>query len=214
MDNKEFIKDLLTRKLDEVIGGPKPVGDGQLDSYYAMQDAKKKAKEDGKVWDKMGQDEKDRYVAPEMEKAGYEKKPGNTKWTRKPTEDEKKFADKVRADDERVRKMSSDDKIDYFAKNPHKSTAGMDVSDDDLQKIKLARMEKQLEDLLKKAEEAQMKMYDAEEEGDDDAYEEADEEHEYWYDKVQSLENKIEDLKDEIGSKKEETIKTFKSFVK
>ena len=137
MDNKEFIKDLLTRKLDEVIGGPKPVGD-KLDSYYAYQAAKEKAKKDGKVWDKMGQDEKDRYVAPEMEKAGYEKKDGNMKWTRKPTEDEKKFADKVRADDE----------------------------------------------------------------------------HEYWLDKARDLENKIEDLKDEIGSKKEETMKTFKSFVK
>ena len=211
MDNKGYIKNLLTQKLDEVIGGPKPVGD-KLDSYYAYQAAKEKAKKDGKVWDKIGQDEKDRYVAVEMEKAGYEKKPGNTKWTRKPTEDEKKFADKVRADDERVRKMSTADKIDYYGKNPAKSTAGKDLSDDDLKKIELARAENQLEELIKKAEKAQEKMYDAEEEGDDDAYQEADEEHEYWYEKIQSLENKIEDLKYEIDNKKEETMKTFKEF--
>jgi hypothetical protein len=207
MDNKQFIKDLLTQKLDEVIGGPKSVADGQLDSYYAMQAAKAKAKKDGKVWDKLGQDEKDRYVAPEMEKAGYEKKDGNTKWTRVPD----KKDDEPKKDKPDL--STPEKRIKHFSDNPTASMAGTDVSDDEAKQIQLARMEKQLESLFDKAQKAQEKMYDAEESGDDDAYETADEENEYWEEKIRSLENKIEDLKDEIDSKREETIKSFKNFI-
>ena len=47
--------------------------EGSNDSYYAMMDAKDKAKSDGKVWAQMGQDEKDRYIDREMRRAGYVK---------------------------------------------------------------------------------------------------------------------------------------------
>lgn len=206
MDNKQFIKDLLTQKLDEVIGGPKPIEKGELDSYYAMQNAKEKAKKDGKVWDKLGQDEKDRYVAPEMEKAGYEKKDGNTKWTRVPD----KKDDEPKKDKPDL--STPEKRIKHFSDNPSASMAGTDVSDDEAKQIQLARMEKQMDSLEDKARAAQDKMYDAEESGDDEAFDDAQEEAEYWEEKVRDLENKIEDLKDEIDSKREETIKSFKNF--
>lgn len=47
--------------------------EGSNDAYYAMVDAKDKAKRDGKVWAQMGQDEKDRYIDREMRRAGYVK---------------------------------------------------------------------------------------------------------------------------------------------
>jgi len=47
--------------------------EGSNDSYYAMMDAKDKAKKDGKVWAQMGQAEKDRYIDREMRRAGYVK---------------------------------------------------------------------------------------------------------------------------------------------
>lgn len=206
MDNKQFIKDLLTQKLDEVIGGPKSIEKGELDSYYAMQAAKAKAKKDGKVWDKLGQDEKDRYVAPEMEKAGYEKKDGNTKWTRVPD----KKDDEPKKDKPDL--STPEKRIKHFSDNPSASMAGTDVSDDEAKQIQLARMEKQMDSLEDKARAAQDKMNDAEESGDDEAFDDAQEEAEYWEEKVRALENKIEDLKDEIDSKKEETIKSFKNF--
>lgn len=211
MDNKGFIKDLLTRKLDKVIEAsviapPKSVADGELDSYYAMQAAKKKAKEDGKVWDKMGQDEKDRYSDAEMKKAGYEKKPGNTKYTRisnKEDEPKKKEGPDLSSPEKRIK---------HFSDNPTASMAGTGVTDDEKKQIQLARMEKQMDSLEDKARAAQDKMYDAEESGDDEAFDDAQEEAEYWEEKVRDLENKIEDLKDEIDSKREETIKSFKNF--
>lgn len=52
------------------------------DSYYAMTAAKKKAKEDGKVWDKLGKDVQDKYIDKEMQDAGYEKKDGASKYTK------------------------------------------------------------------------------------------------------------------------------------
>jgi len=47
--------------------------EGANDSYYAMQDAKAKAKKMGKVWDRMGQSEKDALIEPEMRRRGYKK---------------------------------------------------------------------------------------------------------------------------------------------
>ena len=65
---------------------------GNNDSYYAYQDAQAAAKKDGKVWDKMGKDEQDKYTDKEMEKKGYEKKDGASKYTKisKSPEDIKK----------------------------------------------------------------------------------------------------------------------------
>lgn len=65
---------------------------GNNDSYYAYQDAQAAAKKDGKVWDKMGKDEQDKYTDKEMEKKGYEKKDGASKYTKisKSPEDAKK----------------------------------------------------------------------------------------------------------------------------
>lgn len=58
------------------------------DSYYAMQDAKKRfsAENPGKRFEYAGTDVQDRYVDPEMEKRGYKKSryigAGAWEWTR------------------------------------------------------------------------------------------------------------------------------------
>jgi len=170
---------------------------GGADSYYALQQAKKKAAKMGKVWSKMGQDEKDRFVDKEMKAAGYEKKPGNQMYTKIPTDSERKFADKVRAKDKEVSKMSEPDKIDYFSKNPSASTGGHDISDEGKKKIQIARYQSQIDALEKRAIEAQRKAYEADEEGDDLAYEKYQDEEEYFLERIREVENKIEDLKDE-----------------
>jgi len=42
-----------------------------LNSYYALQDARKQAEKEGKEWDKLSQDDKDNYIKTQMEKRGY-----------------------------------------------------------------------------------------------------------------------------------------------
>ena len=59
--------------------------EGSNDSYYAMVDAKDKAKRDGKVWAQMGQHEKDRYIDREMRRAGYVKH--GSRYVREDTDD-------------------------------------------------------------------------------------------------------------------------------
>jgi hypothetical protein len=88
--------------------------DERYDSYYAMTAAKRKAKEDGKVWDKLGKDVQDKYISVEMEKKGYEKKDGASRYTKKsksPEEIEKDKERKTKNDAEiAARQKERDDK--------------------------------------------------------------------------------------------------------
>ena len=113
---------------------------GNNDSYYAYVDAKAAAKKDGKVWDKMGKDEQDKYTDKEMEKQGYEKKDGASKYTKiskspedvekdkerqsknqKEIDDWKKAEDDKNAQDLKPREEKSPEEhakmIDEFVKN-------------------------------------------------------------------------------------------------
>jgi len=57
-----------------------------LNSYYALQDARKQAEKEGKEWDSLGQDVKDGYIAKEMKKRGYSRGEyighGSYKWVK------------------------------------------------------------------------------------------------------------------------------------
>ena len=57
------------------------------DSYYAMVDAKAKAKKMGKVWARMGQSEKDALIRPEMIKRGYKQDPRSGRYHKEDTDD-------------------------------------------------------------------------------------------------------------------------------
>jgi hypothetical protein len=58
-----------------------------LNSYYALQDARKEAEKNGKDWDSLSQDIKDDYIVKEMKKRGYERGGyighGSYKWVKK-----------------------------------------------------------------------------------------------------------------------------------
>lgn len=170
---------------------------GGADSYFALQQAKKKAKEMGKVWSKMGEPEKEKLIDVEMKAVGYEKKPGNQMYTKIPTEREKEFADKVRAKDKEVSKMSEPDKIDYFSKNPTASSGGHNISDEGKKKIQIARYQSQIDALEKKAQEAGRKAYEAEERGDDLAFEKYQDEEEHFLERIREVETHLQNLKDE-----------------
>jgi hypothetical protein len=170
---------------------------GGADSYYALQQAKEKAKKMGKVWSKMGEPEKEKLIDVEMKAVGYEKKPGNTMYTKIPTEREKAYADKVRAKDKEVSKMSEPDKVDYFSKNPTASSGGHNISDEGKKKIQIARYQSQIDALEKKAIEAQRKAYEAEEKGDDLAFEKYQDEEEYFLERIREVETHLQNLKDE-----------------
>lgn len=185
---KSFLK--YQTELDESIKGG-------VDSHMAIHNAKAKAKKMGKVWSQMGEPEKEKLIDVEMKAAGYEKKPGNQMYTKIPTEREKEFADKVRAKDKEVSKMSDDDKVDYFSKNPTASSGGHDISDEGKKKIQIARYQSQIDALEKRAQEAGRKAYEAEEEGDDLAFEKYQDEEEYFLDRIREVEQRIQDLKDE-----------------
>lgn len=43
----------------------------ELNTYYALQDARNQAEKDGKDWDSMEQDAKDELIGREMKKRGY-----------------------------------------------------------------------------------------------------------------------------------------------
>lgn len=174
----------------------------KYDSWYAMKDAKAKAKKDGKVWDKMGQDERDRYSSKEMEKKGYEKKPGNTMYTKIPTDKEKAFADKARADDKDVGKMSDDDKVKYYIDNPSKSSAGNNVSAAGEIKIQISKYKATVDKYEKFAKDAMEKAYEAEAEGDDMAFEKYQEQEEAYMDKAEKFNNKIEELEAKLSEMK------------
>lgn len=176
---------------------------GGVDSYMALVKAKEKAKKMGKVWSQMGEPEKDKLIDIEMKAAGYEKKPGNQVYTKIPTEREKEYADKVQAKDKEVSKMSHDDKVDYYSKNPHLSTAGKNIDDEGKIKIQIARYQSQIDALEKEAQKADEKAYEAEEEGDDMAFEKYQDESEELMDRARSLEYKIDDLKDQLNNKAE-----------
>jgi hypothetical protein len=57
-----------------------------LNSYYALQDARKEAEKNGKDWDSLSQDIKDDYIAKEMKKRGYSRGDyigqGSYKWNK------------------------------------------------------------------------------------------------------------------------------------
>jgi hypothetical protein len=57
-----------------------------LNSYYALQDARKQAEKEGKEWDKLSQDDKDNYIKTQMEKRGYSRGDyigqGSYKWNK------------------------------------------------------------------------------------------------------------------------------------
>jgi hypothetical protein len=169
---------------------------GGADSYYALQQAKKKAAKMGKVWSKMGEPEKEKLIDVEMKAVGYEKKPGNQMYTKIPTDSERKFADKVRAKDKEISKMSDDDKVDYFSKNPTASSGGHNISDEGKVKIQIARYQSQIDALEKRAIEAQRKAYDAEEKGDDLAFEKYQDEEEYFLDRIREVETHLQNFKD------------------
>lgn len=162
----------------------------------AVVKAKEKAKKMGKVWDRLGHGEKMRLIDVEMKAAGYEKKPGNQQYTKVPTEKEKEFADKARADDRAASKMSDDDKVDYYSKNTHLSHGGKNVSDEGKKKIAIARLESQKDALEKAAMKAGQKAAAAEERGDDMAFEKYQDEEEAYLDRARSLESKIDDMKE------------------
>jgi len=174
---------------------------GGVDSYMALQKAKEKAKKMGKVWNQMGQNEKDRFIDKEMKDAGYEKKPGNQMYTKIPTDKEKEFAAKVRDADKSVNKMSDDDKVAYYSKNTSLSTAGKDISAQGKIKIEIARLEKQMDSIEKLAQEADRKAAAAEEKGDDTAFEKFQDEGEYHLERAMKIQSKIDDLKDELKNK-------------
>ena len=176
---------------------------GGVNSYLALQKAKEKAKKMGKVWSKMGEPEKEKLIDIEMKAFGYEKKPGNQIYTKIPSEREKAYADKVKAADKAVDKMSHDDKVDYYGKNPHLSTAGKDISDEGMTKIRIKRMEAQIDSLEKLAQKAGERAYDAEEEGNDRAFEKYQEEEEELLDRIRSIQSKIDDLKYDLNNKPE-----------
>ena len=176
---------------------------GGANSYLALQKAKEKAKKMGKVWNQMGEPEKEKLIDIEMKAFGYEKKPGNQMYTKIPTEREKEFADKVKAADKAVDKMSHDDKVDYYGKNPHLSTAGKDISDEGMMKIQIKRMESQIDSLEKQAQKAGEKAYEAEQEGDDMAFEKYQDEEEELLDRARSIQSKIDDLKYDLNNKPE-----------
>ena len=168
---------------------------GGSDSYYALQKAKEKAKRDGKVWDKMGQDERDRYSDKEMKAAGYEKKPGNSQWTKVQKPGGFKSGDKPGPE-------RPSDRVKRYGDNAHKSTAGTNLSDIEKLQVQIKRLEAQRDQMDKKSMAAGEKMYDAEERDDDEAYEKYQDEQDYWHEKSQSIVHKIDDLKDEIKAKK------------
>jgi len=168
---------------------------GGSDSYYALQKAKEKAKKDGKVWDKMGQDERDRYSDREMKAAGYEKKPGNSQWTK--VQKPRGFRSGDKPGPERP-----GDRVKRYGDNAHKSTAGTNLSDIEKLQVQVKRLEADRDRFDEKAMKAQEKMHDADERGDDEAREKYQDEDEYWYEKSQSVDNKIDDLKDKIKDMK------------
>lgn len=170
-------------------------------SHLALSRAREQAKKMGKVWNRMGEDEKERLIDKEMTKLGYEKKPGNQMYTKIPTDKEKAYADQVRAKDKEVSKMSDDDKVDYFSKNPGASTGGHNISDQGKIKIEIARLEKQMDSIEKLAMEADKKAAEAEEEGDDRAFEKFQDEGEYHLERARKIQNKIDDLKDDLKNK-------------
>jgi IMP cyclohydrolase len=172
---------------------------GGSDSYAALQNAKRQAKKQGKVWDRLGKDVKDRLIDKEMVALGYEKKPGNSQYTKIPTEKEKAFADKVRADDAKVRKMSDKDKTQYYIDNPSKSHGGDNVSEKGKIKIQISKYE----DVVKKyddyAQKAMEKAMEAEQNDDDMAFEKYQDEEQAYQDKADDFRRKVDELKDKLS---------------
>lgn len=170
---------------------------GGSDSYYAMQKAKEKAKKDGKDWNKMGQDERDRYSDKEMKAAGYEKKPGNTQWTKVQKPGNRGFKSGDKPGPERP-----SDRVKRYGDNAHKSTAGTNLSDTEKLQVQVKRLEADRDRMDQKAMAAGERMYDAEEREDDEAAEKYQDEQDYWHEKAQDIDSKIDELKDKIKSKK------------
>ena len=165
---------------------------GDNDSYYAYQDAKKAAQDDGKVWDKIGKAKQDEYTAKEMEKKGYEKKDGASQYTkiRSPEEQEKDKEQTANADKDRAKQQKKTDKknaqdikpreektpeehakmVDEFAKNIELSVekfahAGQTST---ALEIMMRRQEKTMSDMNMKVHDIHTKADKAEENGEDD----------------------------------------------
>ena len=172
---------------------------GGADSYAALQNARDKVAKTGKAWDSLGQDEKDRLLDKEMVALGYEKKPGNTMYTKVPTDSERKHADKVRADDKAVDKLSEPEKIDYYKNNPSASTAGKDISEKGLIQIQIDRHKATVEKYEKEAMEAYEKMQQAEEDGNDLAAEKYQDEEQAAQDRAAKFERMIDELEDKLS---------------
>jgi len=172
---------------------------GGGDSYDALQNAKAKARDQGKVWDSLGRDVKDRLLDKEMVALGYEKKPGNQKYTKVPTEKEKAFADKVKADDAKVRKMSDKDKTQYYIDNPSKSSGGQDISDEGKIKIKISEYQAVVQKYENFAQKAMEKAMEAEENDDDMAFEKYQDEEQAYQDKADDFRRKVDELKDKLS---------------
>ena len=172
---------------------------GGGDSYDALQNAKAKARDQGKVWDSLGRDVKDRLLDKEMVALGYEKKPGNSQYTKVPTEKEKAFADKVRADNDKVRKMSDKDKTQYYIDNPNKSQGGDTVSEKGKIKIKISEYQAVVQKYENFAQKAMEKAMEAEENDDDMAFEKYQDEEQAYQDKADDFRRKVDELKDKLS---------------
>ena len=172
---------------------------GANSSYYALQNAKKAAGKTGKTWNSLSKPVKDRLIDKEMVALGYEKKPGNQMYTKIPTEREKEFADKTRADDKSVGKMSDKDKTQYYIDNPSKSSGGQDISDEGRIKIKISEYQAVVQKYDKLASDAMEKAYEAESEDDDMAFEKYQDEAQGYEDKSDEFQNKIQELKDKLS---------------
>ena len=166
---------------------------GNNDSYYAYVDAKAAAKKDGKVWDKMGKDEQDKYTDKEMEKQGYEKKDGASKYTKiskspedaekdkerqskkqKEIDDWKKAEDDKNAQDLKPREEKSPEEhakmIDEFVKNMNLSVKKfVDVGQTSVAlEIFIGRQEGQIAKMQDRQWEIHSKARDAEDNGQED----------------------------------------------
>ncbi len=172
---------------------------GGADSYAALQNAKAKVSKTGKAWDSLGQDEKDRILDKEMVALGYEKKPGNTMYTKVPTGDQQARIDKEKADDNAVDKMSEPDQIAYYKNNPSASTGGRKISDKGLIQIQIDRHKATVEKYEKAAMDAYEKMQQAEEDGDDLKAEKFQDEEQAYQDKAATFERKIDELEDKLS---------------
>jgi len=172
---------------------------GGSDSYAALQKAKRAASKTGKSWDSLGKDVKDRLLDKEMVALGYEKKPGNQMYTKVPTEREKEFADKARADDKSVDKMSDKEKTQYYIDNPSKSSGGKDISDEGKIKIQISKYQEVVKKYDSLAQKAMEKAMEAEQNDDDMAFEKYQDEEQAYQDKSDEFQRKVDELKDKLS---------------